>query len=84
MDCIHGTDTGRQWGNCACHAIECRCADRLAMLRQRGLRDAVDYHTQLARRSDADPYSLGYVLVREKWCCAEKCSYFTVDSSPGT
>lgn len=74
MPCVHGRDSGKTWGNCKCRAIECHCKDRLDMLRQRVLKDAVDYHTQLARPND--PYSIGYVLVRERWCAAGQCSYY--------
>lgn len=72
--CRHGKDTGRKWAHCDCHAIECRCPERLAQLRAKVIRDAVDFHTLLARAED--PYSVGYVLVREKWCTEGQCSYY--------
>ena len=74
MNCIHGKDTGRKWAHCDCHAIECRCPERLAQLRAKVIRDAVDFHTLLARAED--PYSVGFVLVREKWCTEGQCSYY--------
>ena len=38
------------------------------MLLDRVLRDTVDYHTQVNELKD--------VFVREKWCCADKCSFY--------
>lgn len=75
MDCVFGTDTGEKWGACSCTAIECRCAERIEQLQARVIRDKVDYHTRLARSDD--PYALGYVLVRSRYCTPEKCSYHT-------
>ena len=75
MPCVYGRDSGKTWGNCKCRAIECRCPERLAQLRAKVIRDAVDFHTRLARAED--PYSLGYVLVREKWCDPKTCSYYS-------
>ena len=78
MTCIHGTDTGKKWGACNCTAVECRCTERLDALRARYLRDKVDYHTRYARAED--PFGLGFVLVRSKFCSPESCSYFTKSS----
>lgn len=75
MACIHGKDSGQKWGLCKCKAIECHCAERIDSLRKKLLTDPVDYHTKLTRPDD--PYSAGYVLVREKWCDPKTCSYYS-------
>lgn len=82
INCIYARDTGNPWGACECTAVECHCTERLDQLRGKVLRDTVDYHTRFGRADD--PYGLGYLLVRSKFCNSEKCSFHTTNASPGT
>lgn len=78
-ECRYGRDTGEPWaGRCQCHKIECRCPPRLRQLADKVIRSPVDFHTQKAPGEDA------FVYVRGKFCCREKCAYFTPNLSPGT
>lgn len=80
IDCIYARDTGNPWGLCQCTAVECRSGSRIAHVYNHVITSPVDYHTRYPtnynKNNDTPP---AYVLVRSKFCCREKCSYYRAE-----